>query len=90
MTDRTKHTPGPWRVENSLKNGFEVWAPIDGGSMRVAVTGHAYTFDKANAGLIAAAPEMLAALRLAYPLLTEKAAREEIGALLLSIDSYAI
>jgi hypothetical protein len=41
---------------------------------------------RANSHLIAAAPRMLAALRLAYPLLTDKAAREEIGALLNEIE----
>lgn len=57
------HTPGPWRVENSNKNGFEVWANhTETGSLRVAVTGHAYTFDQANANLIASAPDLLAAL----------------------------
>ena len=58
----SKHTAGPWFVNDSTKNGFEVWADIGAGQFRVAVTGHAYTFDKANADLIAAAPELLAEL----------------------------
>ncbi len=54
-----KHTPGPWRVEDHTKNGFEVWAPCGPtGSLRVASTGYAETFDQANAHLIAAAPDL--------------------------------
>lgn len=53
------HTPGPWRVKGHTKEGFEVWG--NGGptfSFRVAVTGHANTFDQANAHLIAVAPDL--------------------------------
>jgi len=61
-----KHTPGPWRTESS-RNGYEVWGNISPtGSMRIAVTGHAATFDKAGAQLIAVAPEMMSALKRAY------------------------
>lgn len=74
----TKHTPGPWKVV-----GMEVHACDDRATVVCEVTGASTNpVAVADARLIAAAPEMLAALKMAYPLITDKAAREEIGALL--------
>jgi hypothetical protein len=52
----SKHTPGPWRVLYGERNGdTQIMAQDD--YFRVAVTG------AADARLIAAAPDMLAALK---------------------------
>jgi len=56
VSDEVKHTPGPWRVnhrcvEDEARNAIaSVYRNVDG-------TGH----NKANARLIAAAPDLLAA-----------------------------
>lgn len=50
-----KATPGLWRHETSPQRGHTVWASLDRvGSMQVATTGHAATFDRDNAAYIAA------------------------------------
>lgn len=79
------HTPGPWKLDGFLivdARGEEV---LDLGGYSTLMAGRLK--NPADARLIAAAPEMLAALKLAYPLLTDKAAREEIGALLNSLEA---
>ena len=55
------HTPGPWRAElqTSITKGATVWSS---GGMQICETGYA-GFDQANARLIAAAPDMLAAIQ---------------------------
>lgn len=64
----SKHTPGPWRVEHSApEEGFDAWV-IDDPTHGYTIATVADTFNKrsenaANAHLIAAAPEMLAALK---------------------------
>lgn len=63
MTTNTKHTPGPWRVllgQPTLVEGppREKWAPLV-----ICNVGGTKPQDKANAHVIAAAPEMLEALR---------------------------
>lgn len=56
------HTPGPWIVEDD-KHGILVLAEGAGLSVSVTIPGRKITAeDKANARLIAAAPELLAAL----------------------------
>ena len=57
----SSHTPGPWEAD-SERRGHVVWARGPTGSMLVATCGHA-AFDGANARLIAAAPDLLAALK---------------------------
>ena len=68
MSD-VKHTPGPW--DHEFKPGcnrMEIWA----NGMKVAeVIGFA-GFDFANARLIAAAPDLLAACKHAFRLLAER------------------
>lgn len=66
----SKHTPGPWRAQKPLRQGlvvdrkWEIVAPLEGGEM--VIVGEHTGVDclrEANARLIAAAPEMLEALR---------------------------
>lgn len=55
-----KHAPGPWRLD---KDNLNVYA----NGLLATVFGHIHTGEKlANASLIAAAPEMLEALELAF------------------------
>jgi hypothetical protein len=49
-----------WRVEHG-NSGWEVWEQQDTGSIRIATTGHAQSFDRENARLFAAAPDLLKA-----------------------------
>ena len=51
------HTPGPWRVFHIRMNEFEIWDEYE--NFPADMSDEAM---KANARLIAAAPEMLAAL----------------------------
>ena len=55
MTD-TQHTPGPWRIGDA---GFTVFGPPKPGALPETI---APVKNRANARLIAAAPELLAAL----------------------------
>jgi hypothetical protein len=66
MADHCKHTPGPW----TLDEPHQVWAEAVG--EYVAITAEIEDFDtvprdqaEANARLIAAAPDLLEALKLA-------------------------
>lgn len=74
---KTKHTLGPWKVENHIQHSgpftaarLEIWSPN-----RHIGTIHEHvddlSEDECNAALIAAAPEMLAALKAASQLLGE-------------------
>lgn len=56
----TKHTPGPW-VTSTLPNGTEWTVSADGGDMLADLTG--CPNEKANAALIAEAPNLLVALQ---------------------------
>ena len=55
MTD-TRHTPGPWRIGDA---GFTVFGPPKPGALAETI---APVKSRANARLIAAAPDLLAAL----------------------------
>lgn len=65
----TAHTPGPWAVNYSPADGFSVWHdPRQHGDMKrgaviIAADLRAKPETEANARLIAAAPDLLAALR---------------------------
>ena len=69
----SKHTPGPWE---HVPGGFTIKAPSDRLSFQLiaALSTGMKTRDEvdANARLIAAAPELLAALRLARANLSDK------------------
>ena len=54
----TKHTPGPWRYVDGYFD-CEVWA---GNKMVLSYQRHPSDEDRANARLMAAAPELLTAL----------------------------
>ena len=66
MTTQAKHTPGPWSVTetfcNNACNRLVVKRKTWGGEV-VADLGEAPDANRANARFIAAAPEMLEALR---------------------------
>lgn len=84
------HTPGPWKVwQSRIDNSINVHGPDHMFVCEVGkISGDAYSDStvKADARLIAAVPQMLASLKLAYARLDDKAAKEEIGALLNSLD----
>ena len=61
MTD-TRHTPGPWRIGDA---GFTVFGPPKPGALAETI---APVKSRANARLIAAAPDLLAALQAALPI----------------------
>ena len=60
-----KHTPGPWVVDPAVRQGFTVYAPKEG--FIVGTQDEEGRFgaieSKANARLIAAAPDLLEALQ---------------------------
>lgn len=68
---KTKHTPGPWQVNGSWLNietgnrHTAVESVLPGGFGMVASLEHSFTreSEEANARLIAAAPELLEALK---------------------------
>ncbi len=73
QTNMNKHTPGPWNYV--LSSGPESWIVFDcgerpGSGMPIADirANHGENAQKANARLIAAAPELLAALESLYKL----------------------
>ena len=57
-----KHTPGPWKIGTPPPNGEQTVGTDQGLMVAVATTG-AGVRTKANASLIAAAPDLLEALR---------------------------
>lgn len=63
-----KHTPGNWEVGLSLSGKIAVWNPQETGGNICCLTGLDEK-DKANAKLIAAAPELLEELRKVYAML---------------------
>lgn len=81
----SKHTPGPWtpEIEHSGGVGWRVVSdasgyPNDGWNICASILG---PDSKANAHLIAAAPDMLAALQAAMPTLRNAATEEARSAL---------
>lgn len=62
-----KHTPGPWFSQYDDNGFYEIGS--EAVSLRVAFTYSEYDTDEANARLIAAAPDLLAALQTAKILL---------------------
>lgn len=64
--EEMKHTPGPWRIGTAPPNGEQTIGTIRGMMVAVATTGVGMEEETlANARLIAAAPELLEALKLA-------------------------
>lgn len=60
MSTQSKHTPGPWIVK---ADGYSIGLPSDTGV--IAETNTIYERGKADAQLIAAAPDLLAMLKAA-------------------------
>lgn len=66
-----KHTAGPWKVEEYQKH-FEIWPDVTTGGVQIIAKTHTWESeqwkedDRANAFLIAAAPEMIEALKYLY------------------------
>lgn len=61
----TKHTPGPWRTDNNIGRKSELGVVADAAPCVIATMCNAKAWPveaKANARLIAAAPDLLAAL----------------------------
>ena len=68
----TQHTPGPW----SIAEGEPDWAIVTENVLVASVHGEDTENQEANARLIAAAPELLGALRTAVFHLMGKARRD--------------
>lgn len=60
---KTQHTPGPWIIESGV--GFYSIICRDGGKYDGATIAHEVCNGEANANLIAAAPDLLEACKLA-------------------------
>ena len=60
MSEELKHTPGPWSIRQE-----SVWSVGTDHEMTALVYGCTDTEEEANARLIAAAPDLLEALKLA-------------------------
>jgi hypothetical protein len=64
MKNRTKHTPGPWKLETH-KDKLEVWSNnhyVAGLSHDLFYSAEKHGFQEGNATLIASAPDLLEAL----------------------------
>ena len=63
----TQHTPGPWVTDNghAERDGIQVWDTVHGWIIADVVNDQ-HDNAEANAALIAAAPDMLEALRAAH------------------------
>lgn len=82
------HTPGPWKAHRTThaRSGlpeFEIHWSADGECVAEIVHG------EADARLIALAPEMLEALKDAYPHIENDALRSGIGALIIAATGAA-
>ncbi len=81
--DKNAHTPGPWQIGKTDATALRVYAPhgqttrSDLATVKLYGTGADAAIDEAeaNARLIAAAPEMLEALRWAIPALVNHTGR---------------
>lgn len=71
--EKPKFTPGPWYSEMNVQGKIIIWAFDNPGAPRIAVAS-AYQQGKteSNAALIAAAPDLLAALENALAALNDK------------------
>ena len=79
----TQHTPGPWKVieTNYLPHDGDHVADMSNGLMVVSCM-YALGDPLADARLIAAAPDLLEALKDAYPYIADDALRERVGNLI--------
>lgn len=73
MINQHRHTPGPWELDRQSVIGGEVFRVHKSETRFVATInaiGNAYSENLANAQLIAAAPELLEALKETFQTLT--------------------
>ena len=62
-TEKTEHTPGPWKIiKNTTNNDIGIKCDL-GGVIVKTISGYSESEANANAALIAAAPELLAAAK---------------------------
>lgn len=73
MKAKTMHTPGPWRYGNSSKNLDQFFVGNNDYTKSIALIDSFHVEHEANAKLIAAAPELLEACKLAIDELKESA-----------------
>jgi len=74
MTEKTKHTPGPWRLNNNIGRKGELGIVADDAPCIIAIMGNAKEWPveaQANARLIAAAPALLEACKIALQAINE-------------------
>jgi hypothetical protein len=81
-----QHTPGPWKVKagtNAVLAGRkQICSHVNAASALTVNMVEDYEIAQANARLIAKAPEMLEALKDAYPYIADDALRERVGNLI--------
>ena len=73
--NKVSHTPGPWNIEEYNNQTLEIWPQQQNGYGCIAKIDKLFgqfTDSQANARLIAAAPELLEALKAASILLDKK------------------
>lgn len=64
----TKHTPGPWKAEWGTRSyGYADWQVLDSKETELLINIPNGPEAEANAHLIAASPELLEALQMAFP-----------------------
>jgi hypothetical protein len=65
MSEQAKHTPGPWCVVRDVSKEWDVYSGsrFQNASKYICTTQSRFAKGKANAALIAAAPDLLEALK---------------------------
>ena len=74
-----KHTPGPWVLDSGISSNVVL---IDSNATNGAIGEIVDCRNRADARLIAKSPEMLEALKDAYPYIADDALRERVGNLI--------
>ena len=74
-----KHTPGPWVLDSGISSNVVL---IDSNATNGAIGEIVDCRNCANARLIAKSPEMLEALKDAYPYIADDALRERVSNLI--------
>ncbi len=78
----TAHTPGPWNCDKPMHGDTHRYVHVDGPVICVINLAGDRLLAEANAMLIAAAPELLEALKDAYPHVADDVLRDRIGAVI--------
>ena len=82
----TKHTQAPWQVGATTTLNGEAVSEIMSGDDTIAIS---MNYSEADARLIAAAPELLEALKDAYPFVSNANLRAQIGNLIAKAEGTA-